>query len=213
MKRKMIAIGLCMVSLLALTACTASKETETSSETQSSSVETSTVSEESKEKIKTTKSTIDTPLSVETWSVCGKYCTATESYENVPIRITKIIRGDEANQKVKAFMEAHDGYDYTEPEDGKEWVVAVYEINLDNFTVEKAGADPSITARVCGTDGGNLVLNDEQYYATVLTLAEDKYVYDGTVEGMVAFVLPKALAEYRIVFGEYDEQCAYFSGV
>lgn len=213
MKKKIIATVLCIISLLALSACAASEETETSSGTKELSVETSTVDEESKEKIKTTKSSVDTPLSVETWGVCGKYCTVTESYENVPVRITKIIRGDEASQKVKAFMETHNGYDYTEPESGKEWVVAVYEINLDNFTVDEGGADLSVTARVCGTDGGNLVLNDEQYYATVLTLADDEYVYGGTVEGMAAFILPEKLTEYRIVLGEYDEQCAWFSGV
>ncbi len=206
-------VVLCMALLLLLSACKTANKTETSAVTKESSVETSSVSEESKEKISATKSSIDMPLAAGTWGICGKYCTETDSYENVPIRITEIIRGDAASQKVKTFMDAHNGFSYTAAENGKEWVAAVYEINLDEFTVGEAGTDKSVTARVCGTDGGNPVLNDEEYYATVLTLSDDVYVYGGTVEGTIAYVMPKGLTEYRIVFGEYDEQCAYFSGV
>lgn len=210
MKKQICSISLCAVMLLALTACTSSEETSTASEVSKAE---STVSEGGKETIKTTKSSINMPLALETWGSCGKYCVATDSYEAVPVRITEIVRGDEASAKIKTFMQENNGYDYTEPEDGKEWVVALYEINLNDFTVDEAGTDKSVTVRVCGTDGGNLVLDDTEYYTTVLTLTDSTYVYIGTAEGMAAFMLPKGLTDYTVVFGEYNEQCAYFSGV
>lgn len=213
--RNKIKIGvLFAAAALMLSACSAGESSESQSSTVSkeADVESSVVSEIKSDKPKTAKSSAAQPLDTDKWGVCGKYCVKTSKYEDVPVKITEILRGENAKKEIKALIQKNIGYEYKDAEDGKEWVAVKYELWLDEFPVDKAGTDKSVTAEITGSNGGTLTLGENKYYTTAVTLTDDEYVYGGTVEGLVVFTLPEKLTDYTVVLGEYNEARAYFLG-
>lgn len=213
MQNKVKIFTLCAAVALMLSACSADESvSQASTASNEANVESSVVSDSESDKPKTEKSSANKPLDLGEWGVCGKYCVKTSKYEDVPVKVTEILRGEDAEKEIKALAEKNISYEYKEAETGKEWVAIKYELWLDEFSVDKAGTDKSITAEITGKNGGTLTLEENKYYTTAITLTDGEYVYDGTAEGLIIFMLPKNLTDYTVVLGEYDETRAYFSG-
>ncbi len=199
------------VMLTLLSACSSKDEDVSASDTSANESSASQISDESEEEIKTTSSSVSSPLSFDVWGSAAKYSTSEQKYYDLPVKITGIVRGNAAKDEIRTFMDQSDEYTYKEPADGQEWVLAEYEICLDGFPVDEGGTDCSIVSFVLGTDGGYIQSGGENYDPVTINIIDDKYYFEGNHKGKIAFTLPKKCQNYLISAGEYDEDRAYFS--
>lgn len=166
--------------------------------------------ESSDEKIRTISSSLSSPLGLNSWGSAAKYNTKEQNYINVPVRITAIEHGQKATDTVKKFMSESPSYNYTEPGQDAEWVVADYEISLDGFPVDEGGADSTVTSFITAENGGYFEYGDKQWSTTTINITDGKYYFEGTVNGKIAFQMLKNRSDYVITLGEYDETQAFF---
>lgn len=158
-----------------------------------------------------TTSSAASPLAINTWGLASKYSTKEHAYVNVPVRITSVTRGDDAEKIVKKFMDESSSYNYTEPDKNAEWAVADYEISLNGFPVDEGGTDCSITSFITGTDNDYIDYGDKKWSTTTLNIIDGKYYYEGVVKGQIAYQMITGRNDYIIVLGEYNETQAFFS--
>lgn len=224
--KKVISSVVFVFALLSLTACSGgtdsnsdggsespsaeSSVSEISSDTQSENSDGTSSEELSDKKIRTVSSSLSSPLALNSWGSAAKYNTKEQNYINVPVRITAIEHGQKATDTVKKFMSESSSYNYTEPGQDAEWVIADYEISLDGFPVDEGGADSSITSFITAENGGYFEYGDKQWSTTTINITDGKYYFDGTVKGQIAYQMLKDRTDYVITLGEYDETQAFF---
>ncbi|MDD6490011.1 MAG: hypothetical protein PUG48_09415 [Clostridia bacterium] len=224
--KKIISAVLFVFVLLSLTACadnsknnsdggseeptTESSVSEIVSGTQSENSDDTSSAESSEEQIRTISSSLSSPLGLNSWGIVAKYNTKEHNYINVPIRITAVEHGQKATDIVKKFMSESSSYNYTEPGQDAEWVVAEYEISLDGFPVDEGGADSSITSSVTAENGGYFEYGDKKWSTTTVNITDGQYYFEGTVKGQIAYQMLKNRTDYVITLGEYDETQAFF---
>ncbi len=211
--KKMTAILLLACIVLGFASC--GNEEQEPSQTEASEIASRTEQSETSQeesKITLSSSSVNTPLAVDNWGTAAKYCTKNQSYVNVPVRITKIIRGKPAAEIVKKFTQNSTAYTYTEPDKNFEWAVAEYEINIDDFPVDKGGTDAAMTAFISGKGGKSLTDSSNRIFSSVCIniVGEERY-FEGNVKGQTAFVMLEKKKDYVIALGEYEETQAFFS--
>ena len=224
--KKVISSVVFIFALLSLTACSGGTDSNSDGGPESPAAESSvseispdapsensdgTSSEESSaEKIRTVSSSLSSPLGLNSWGSAAKYNTKEQNYINVPVRITAIEHGQNATDTVKKFMSESSSYNYTEPGQDAEWVIADYEISLDGFPVDEGGADSTITSFITAENGGYFEYGDKQWSTTTINITDGKYYFDGIVKGQIAYQMLKDRTDYVITLGEYDETQAFF---
>lgn len=212
---KNVILTACFVFMI-MSFCACSN-TDENSYTDDNTQNTSKISEVSnnesskKSDIKTLSSSVSSPLVVNAWGTASKYSTKEQNYVNVPIRITSVTRGKQANETVKKFMNESSSYNYTEPDKNAEWVVADYEISLDGFPVDIGGTDNSITSFITGNDGDYINYGDKKWCTTTINITDGKYYYEGIVKGKIAYQMINNRTDYIITLGEYNETQSFFS--
>ncbi len=201
--------------LLLLSSCAASADsTAEQSAGQSSAAvsDSSAVSQpDSDGGIRTASSSLRLPLSAGDWGNCSKYSTEEKSYVNVPVRVTAVVSGKEAEKRVKAFADESDSFAYTPPDEGAVWVIADYELSLDGFPTGKGGTTADITAFIVPDDGGMFSLNGKNYIPSVVNISGEEYYHHGIICGTIAYILPDDADEYIIALGEYEETQAFIT--
>lgn len=209
--KKFLSVILTFGMIFCCSACNSSDDKE-NPDTDNSSVTSTEISDSSSEesKLTTSSSSINAPLEIGSWGIAAKFCTKTGGYVNVPVRITKISDDSSAKETVKNFTKNSSAYTYTEPEKNIKWIVADYELSLDEFPVDKGGANSSITSFVTGKGGENLKNGDKLFSTITINITDGKYSYDGIVKGQIAYMIPKN-TDYVITLGEYEETQTFFS--
>lgn len=232
MKKNIIFAVILAFTVLSFSACSDTNENsvvsenptvQSSSETSSdkdnsetssaeSDIENSTENNESStEEVSTAPSTVASPLTLNTWGTASKYCTKEQSYIDVPVRITSVTKGENAEKIVKRFMDDSSSYNYTEPDQNAEWVIAEYEISLDGFPTDEGGVDGSITSFITGTDGDYIDYGDKKWSTTTINITDGKYYYEDIVKGQIAYQMIIGRTDYIITIGEYNETQSFFS--
>lgn len=163
-----------------------------------------------KKKIKTSLSSLASPLSTGDTGEAAKYSTSEKGYFNVPVTLLSVETGDIAARRVRELAKSDPVYDFEEAGEDEQWVTADYELSLSGFPLDECGADASITAFVMSHEGDFVEKDGKKYGAVVWTFTDGSYYFEGTHGGTIAFRLPKELDDYVIVFGEYDETQAFF---
>ncbi len=204
--RKLLLLPLAVLTILS--ACNA-EEKQQSDAVQESSSEI-VISTPEKEKIKTMSSSQNTPLKTGEWGIAAKYSTSDQLYANVPVKITSVTYGENAEKTVRSFMNENPEYVYTKPLPTEQWAVAEYELSLDGFPLDETGADASITSFVTAEDGGTITVDEKIYNPFTVNIIDGQYRYEGIVSGKIAFRLPKNCGKYLIVVGEFEETQAFF---
>ncbi len=162
--------------------------------------------------IKTTSSSLISPLDIGSWGTGAKYCTSDGTYTNVPVRIVSVRRGDDVSKEVKELCKKYGSVYYTEPEGNQEYAIAEYEIDLDKFPVGEGGTLCDITASITGEDGEMIKLSNGSYWATTaFCMDEETYYYGGVVHSMLAYKIEKEVESYIMTLGEFGETQAYVS--
>lgn len=202
-------------AIMTLSACSSQASPDSVSLTESdTSAKSSSAAQNSankKEKITTSSASVNTPLECNVWGIAAKYCTKTQTYVNVPVRITNITRGEQAETLVKQFTSKSSVYSYQAAEKNVEWAVADYEICIDDFPVDEGGTDNTITAFITGENGSEITVGDKLFSTSVIHISNGKYEYDGILKGQLAYKIPQKNKNYVIVLGEYEETQTFFS--
>ena len=207
--KKTIIFLILAAALLSAAGCSAEKDkTEKKTSLPYSSVASEDVS---KEEIKPVSSSLTSPLSAEEWGSAAKFSTADNKYYNVPIRVTAVTTGSDAEKQVKTFMQENETYSYKSPEKGMEWVVIEYEISLDGFPTDKTGTDAAITAFISSGDGSPVRKGSDMAGISTINMTDGKYSFEGKVKGRSAFEMFTGVKDYVVAFGEYGETQAFFS--
>ncbi len=208
MKKRMGA-ALVMIAVL-LTAGGCGDEETQQLPAASSTVESSLSQPEKTEKIHPVSSSLTSPLGLEEWGSAGKFSTAEQKYYPVPIRIMSVRSDASCEQTVRDFLQK-ESLTYQPPEKGCRWVIAEYEICLDDFPADQSGTDASVTSLVTGTDGKAVTDGDHFYVVTTVNITDGAYYYEGIHKAKIAFAVPAQLQDYTIALGEYGETQAFFS--
>lgn len=210
---KQRSVILAFLLLVSLSGCSEKNETVLS-ETEVSEIShiESTVSKESSS-LTVNVSSQAMPLEKDTWGTAAKYDPVSDTYINVPVKITNIIHGTEAEQLVRHFTAQNSAYTDTELPKGCEWTVAEYEISLDNYPVPEGGVTPYISSSVMSSDGESFLLDGKNWHTFTVNISEEEYFFEGTIKGEIAYMMLQDNLEYIIVLGENDEQQAFFKAV
>ena len=208
--KKLLAVLLITTFSFMICACSENK-TEENEETSSVSSASENPEESDKEEIRTTSSSLTSPLSLNEWGTAAKFSTKEQKYYNVPIRVISVTNGKNAEKEVKAFMDESPEYTYEKPDKNTEWVIAEYELSLDGFPLDDEGADASVSAVVSSDDGGIIEYKGEKFSSVTVNMIDGNYSFEGLVKGRTAFKMPKNFSNYIVAFGEYGETQAYFS--
>ena len=215
MRKKYISLILAGVFICTalISGCSGKKdEGSTSGKDKRSTPESSDVSETSRESIDTKTSSVGLPLKLNEWGKAAKFCTADNSYKDVPVRILSVRRGEKVNDEVRQIAKSSSFLTYFEPDAKEEYAIAEYEISLDGFPVKEGGTQADIFASVSGTDGQMIKLDDGSYWGTTAAAAvgDDEYYHEGVVKGKLMYKIIKGYNDYLLIVGETGETQAYF---
>ena len=160
------------------------------------------------------ESSLENPLQVGEWGIASKYNTETSSDQNVNVRVTNIIRGDEAKEMAKEYMSRdYSIYKYEEPEAYLEWVVIEYDVDFaDTYVPGELGASPNVEADITGPDGSSVKYNGITYITSTIEIGSRDYIKAKTGSGKILTQIPIGCTDYIIQFGRYNGTTAYFQG-
>ena len=160
-------------------------------------------------------SSLESPLQVGEWGIASKYNPSNGEYQNVNVRVTNIIRGEEAKQMAQEYMSSdYSIYRYEDPEAYQEWAVIEYDVDFgDTYEMdEELGASPNVDGDICGPDGSSIEYNGIIYISSVIEIGSRDYIQTQTGSGRLLTQLPIGCTDYIIQFGAYNETNAYFQG-
>ena len=160
------------------------------------------------------ESSLENPLQVGEWGIASKYNTETSSDQNVNVRVTNIIRGNEAKEMAKEYMSRdYSIYKYEEPEAYLEWVVIEYDVDFaDTYVPGELGASPNVEADITGPDGSSVKYNGITYITSTIEIGSRDYIKTKTGSGKILTQIPIGCTDYIIQFGRYNGTTAYFQG-
>lgn len=168
------------------------------------------------------ESSLESPLKIGQWGFASKYAGkylseeyADKTYIDVPVRVTKVTRGEKALSEVKKWAEEKN-YKYEDPKAYLEWAVVEYQVDLSDVTFDEGtiGTSIKIDSSLKGTDGGSVKYNDITYILSTRDASSSDYVKEpGVYNGKFITQLPEGCTDYFIVLGsKYNGAEAYFKG-
>ena len=163
------------------------------------------------------------PLSLGEWGKASKFVSEYLSevykdvdYTDVPVSVTKITRGSEAEKIVKEWFNNQTYYKYEDPKTNMEWAVVDYKVDLTGlkFDEKTIGTDIDIYSHVTGTNGGGIKYKDVSYIVSTKDISSSERVKTpGVYEGRFIVTLPTGCSDYIIELGNsYNGAISYFKG-
>lgn len=208
--RNILAAAAAAVMIISFAGCSAKETEEESSAAESSANES--VPEKAKEKLRASTSSLQLPLGMNEWGSAAKYSVSENKYHDVPVKITGMVCGSEADKKIREILKKDpSGYKYTEPGKDSKWALIDYTLSLDGFPLDEGGEDASVTSFVTAEDGGYLKSGGKDTASVTMDLFEKKYYFEGTVSGQIAVLIPAECKKFILTLGEYDETQAFFA--
>lgn len=176
------------------------EEQNETSETTNSNTSTSDSIDNSNARVAST----DEPLGMNEWGLAGKYISG--NYKDIPVRITKVTRGSGIEENVKKWFENQSFYKYSDPEDGLEWAVVNYQIDLSNIDVNNNNVDKEINVEMRGTNSSGIRYNNKSFIVTAVYASDKEEVKSAEVyEAQFITQLPVGCTDYLIGMGRSYE--------
>lgn len=174
------------------------------------------------EKSSTAKeSTLENYVGLNEWTKASKYVSLYLSqkykdieYETVPVRITKVIRGEAATKILKDYVDKKANIKVEELDDDIEWAVFEYEVDLNGLTFDEntIGTDAKISNDVVGLDGNAVVYKNTKYIMITYNINEsdDFATKKGVYTKRFVAPLPIGCKDYIVTIGDgYKQTIAY----
>lgn len=148
------------------------------------------------------------PLSIGEWGTASKY--ASGEYVDVPVKVTKVIRGSNAAQEVKNYCESGSSiYKYEDAKENMEWAVIEYEVDLTQMEKESS---VTLDRKITGTgDNISIKYNGVTYIVSTMNMTSG-YTKGEIVTCKFAVQLPIGCTDYLIVLGSSSSTQAFFIG-
>ena len=174
------------------------------------------------EKIDAKESNSDSPLKVGQWGYASKYAGkyldeeyADKTYIDVPVRVTKISRGNKLSDEVTELL-ASKHYKANDPKKTLEWAIVEYEVDLTDVKFGGTlGTTIKIDSSIKGKDGGSVKYDDITYIGlTTIDVSSSDYVKEaGVYKGKFVTQLPIGCKDYLIKLGNsYNGAESFFKG-
>lgn len=168
-----------------------------------------------------TASTLENPLGLGEWGLASKYVSknlsatyADTKYVDVPVRVTKVTRGDEATTIVKKWFDNQTLYKYEDPTAYTEWAVIDYQVDLSTLTFDSdtLGTSTNVSSDVKGLDGLGIKYNGISYIISTKDISSRDYVKEpGVYNCQFIATLPTGCTDYVITLGNsYNGAESYF---
>ena len=161
------------------------------------------------------------PLKLGEWGLVSKRVSKNLSkeyedneYEDVPVRVTKITRGEEATEIVKNWFDNQRLYKYEDPKAYTEWAVVDYQVDLSKLTFDEGtiGTSKYVNSGVGGLNGGGVKYNDISYIVTTKDITGSDYAKEpGIYDCQFIVTLPEGCTDYLVKLGDsYNGTESYF---
>ena len=150
-------------------------------------------------------------MSIGEWGIGSKYSSG--EYIDVPVKVTNVIRGTTAAQKVKDYCEKGSSiYKYEDAKEGMEWAVIEYNVDLTNIKGYSMGKSIKVDTKVTGTgDNTSIQYNGYTYIVSTMNMTND-YSKEDIATGYFAVQLPIGCTDYLIALGSSSGKQAFFNG-
>lgn len=166
-------------------------------------------------------STKEQPLKLGEWGLASKHVSENLSKEyadtkniDVPVRVMKVTRGEEATKIVKDWFNNQKLYKYEDPKAYTEWAVIDYQVDLSkvSFDEKTIGTAINVDSSVKGTNGGGIKYNDISYIVTTKDISNRDYVKEpGVYDCQFIVTLPQGCTDYLVKLGDsYNGAESYF---
>ena len=152
------------------------------------------------------------PLSLGEWGLASKY--SSNTYTDVPVKISNIVRGDSAAAQVKEYLDnGFSIYKYEDAKQGMEWTIIEYTVDLTNITPFSSGDKAiKVDSRITGTgDNASIKYNGNTYIVSTINMTSD-YTKENIASGKFAVQLPIGCSDYLISLGSSSSTQAFFKG-
>ena len=156
-------------------------------------------------------STKENPLKLGEWGLAAKYVSKNlskdyegKSYIDVPVRVTQVTRGAEAETKVKEWFNSQTLYKYQNPKETTEWAIVDYEVDLSKVSFDEGtiGTSTEVSSAVKGLDGLGIKYNGVSYIlSTTNTTTKDYVKKPGVYKCQFIVTLPEGCTDYLVVLG------------
>lgn len=148
------------------------------------------------------------PVAIGEWTLASKY--ASGDYVDVPVKVTNVTRGSSAQQIVKDYCNSGSTiYKYTDAEDGMEWAVFEYQVDLTKMEKESSiRLDTDITGTGSNT---SVKYNGYTYIISTMNMTSG-YTKGEIVTCQFAAQLPIGCTDYLIEIGTSSHTQAFIKG-
>ncbi|MBQ3414792.1 MAG: hypothetical protein IJH39_05460 [Clostridia bacterium] len=200
---------------------TTTNNTTTKNTTANNTITNNTINNSTNVNTNAKASTKDAPLKINQWGLASKYVSkyvseeyADKSYIDVPVRVTKVTRGDEAVKIIKDWCDTQSFYKYQDPKAYTEWAVFEYEVDLNGVKFDDGtlGTDVKISSGIKGLDGGTVKYNDISYSLITTDISgSERKKSQGIYKGKFIVMLPEGCKDYLVKLGDsYNGSESYF---
>lgn len=154
---------------------------------------------------------LDMPLITGDATLVSKYLDDTRTYENLQVKLSNIVRGDEALAIAQEY-EGQTTVRFEKPADGVEYVVVEYQVYVP-FDLNTNSTTTNLPIEVRGLNTNGVVYNNVSYIISTWCIADGENSSAGSlVTCREIFQMPVGCNNYYIVFGTQGQTTAVFKG-
>ena len=154
---------------------------------------------------------LDMPLITGDATLVSKYLDDTRTYENLHVKLSNIIRGDEALTIAQEY-EGQTTVRFEKPAEGVEYVVVEYQVYVP-FDLNTNNTTTNLPIEVRGLNTNGVVYNNVSYIISTWCIADGENSSAGSlVTCREIFQMPVGCSNYYIVFGTQGQTTAVFKG-
>lgn len=127
-----------------------------------------------------------------------------QEYVDVPVSVTKITRGPEAEDYIKNWFDSQSIYKYEEPKENTEWILVDYQMNFNDLIFDEGtiGTTKDFSTSISGLDGSEIRYNNTVYIVSTLNLSRNEYVHEkGIYSNQFIATIPIECKDYIIKIG------------
>jgi len=154
---------------------------------------------------------LDMPLITGDATLVSKYLDDTRTYENLQVKLSDIVRGDDALAIAQEY-ESQTTVRFEKPTEGVEYVVVEYQVYVP-FDLNTNSTTTNLPIEVRGLNTNGVVYNNVSYIISTWCIADGENSSAGSlVTCREIFQMPVGCNNYYIVFGTQGQTTAVFKG-
>ena len=154
---------------------------------------------------------LDMPLITGDATLVSKYLDDTRTYENLQVKLSNIVRGDDALAIAQEY-EGQTTVRFEKPADGVEYVVVEYQVYVP-FDLNTNSTTTNLPIEVRGLNTNGVIYNNVSYIISTWCIADGENSSAGSlVTCREIFQMPVGCNNYYIVFGTQGQTTAVFKG-